>query len=85
MNKLVNFNDNNCFTKKIEHKQNITNTITRHNHNNCELNAIKKVHKQINHIKKYDTEMNYYRKKSLNKKDYYNFYKDNLDFRKLRT
>ena len=42
INKLVNFNDNNYFTKKIEHNNNITNNITRHNHNNYEHNVIKK-------------------------------------------
>ena len=33
-NKLVNLNDNNYPTKKIYHTSNITNNITRHNHNN---------------------------------------------------
>ena len=41
--KLVNFNANNYFTKKIEHTNNITNNITRHNHNNYEHNVIKNI------------------------------------------
>ena len=41
INKLINFNDNGYFTKKIEHKNNITNNNTRHNHNNYEHNVIK--------------------------------------------
>ena len=45
--------------------------------------VIKKVNKHIKHINSYDTEINYYSKKSLNKKDYYNFYNDNLNFRKI--
>ena len=40
INKLVNFSDNNYFTKNIEHTNNITNTITRHNHTNYEHNVI---------------------------------------------
>ena len=42
INKLVNINDNNCCAKKIEHTNNITNNITRHNHNNYEHNVIQK-------------------------------------------
>ena len=42
INKLVIFCDNNDSTKKIEHTNNITNNITRHNRNNFEHNAIKK-------------------------------------------
>ena len=83
MNKLVNFNDNSYFTKKIDHKNNITNNITRHHHNNYEHNVIKKVHKHIKHINNYDTEVNHYSKKSLHKKNYYNFYNDNFNFRKI--
>ena len=33
----------------------------------------------------YDTEINYYSKKSLNKKQYCNFYHDNFDFRKIEN
>ena len=55
-------------SKEIELKSDIANNITRHNHNNYEHNAIKKVHKHIKHINNYDTEINYYSKKSLNKK-----------------
>ena len=29
--------------------------------------------------------MNYYNKKSLNKKNYYNFYNDNFNFRKIEN
>ena len=59
--------------KEIEH---ITNNTTTHNHNNYEHNVIKKVSKHTKHINKYDTEIYYYKKKSLNKKSYYNFYHD---------
>ena len=69
INKLANVNDNNYFTKKIEHKNNITNNTTRHNHNNYEHNVIKKVHKHIKHIINYDTEINHHSKKSPNKKN----------------
>ena len=40
--KLVNFNASNNITNKIVHTSNITKNITRHNHNNCEHNVIKK-------------------------------------------
>ena len=40
INKLANFKYNNYFTKKTEHKNNITNDTTRHNHNNYEHNVI---------------------------------------------
>ena len=69
INKLVIFNDNNYFTKKTEHTNNITNNITRHNHNNYEHKVIKKVNKHIKHINNYDTEINHYSNKSLNKKN----------------
>ena len=39
MNKLVHFNDNHYFTKKIEHTNTTINNITRHNHNNYEHNV----------------------------------------------
>ena len=38
---------------------NITNNITRHNHNNYDHNVIKKVHKHMKHINNYDTDINY--------------------------
>ena len=66
--KLAGFNDSNYFTKEIEHTSNITNNITRHNHNNYEHNVITKVNQRIKHMNNYDTEINYYNKKSLNKK-----------------
>ena len=40
ISKHVNFNGNGYFTKKVEHTNNITNNITRHNHNNYEHNVI---------------------------------------------
>ena len=64
INKLVNFNDNNYFTKEMEHNNTITNSITRHNHNKYEHDVIKKVHKPIKRIINHDTEINYYSKKS---------------------
>ena len=42
-------------TEKNFNTSNITNNITRHNHNNYEHNVIKKVHKHIKHINNYDT------------------------------
>ena len=71
--------------KRIFNTSNITNNITRHNHNNYEHNVIKKVHKHINSIHNYDTDVSYYNKKSLNKKQYYNFYHDNFNFRKIEN
>ena len=76
---------NNYHTKKNFNTSNTTNNITRHNHNNYEHNVIQKVHKLIKHINNYDTEINYYNKKSLNKKQYYNFYHDNFNFRKIEN
>ena len=84
-NNLFNITDNNYYTKKNFNTSNITNNITRHNHNNYEHNVIKKVHKHIKHINNYDTEINYYNKKSLNKKQYYNFYNDYFNFRKIEN
>ena len=37
ISKPVSFNDNNYLTKKMEHASNITNNITRHDNNNCEI------------------------------------------------
>ena len=37
----------------------------------------------MKHINNYNTEIHYYNKKSLNKKDYYNFYNDNFNFSKI--
>ena len=79
-NSLYNVTDNNYYTKKINNTSKITNNITRHNHN-YEHNVIKTVHKHIKHINNYDTEIVYYSKKSLHKKQYYNFYHDNFNFR----
>ena len=39
----------------------------------------------INHSSNYDTEMNYYSKKSLNKENYFNFYNDNFIFRQIEN
>ena len=39
----------------------------------------------MKHINNYDTEINYYNKKSLNKKQYYNFYHGNFNFRKIEN
>ena len=76
-----NFNDNSYFTKKINHKSNITINITRHNHNNYEHNVIKKVHKHIKHINNYGAEI----RKGLDKKSYYNFYNNNFNLRKIEN
>ena len=77
--------DNQYFTKKINNTSNITNNITRHNHNNYENNLIKKVNKHIKHLDNYDTEINCYNKKTLNKNNYCNLYNDSFNFRKMRT
>ena len=82
-NSLYNVTDNQYFTKTNFNTSNITNNITRHNHNNYEHTVIKQVHKHIKHINNYDTEINYYTKKSLNKKQYYNFYHYIFNFRKI--
>ena len=56
INTLVDFNDNKYVTKKMEHTNNTTNNITRHNRNNYEHNVIKQVYKHINVTNNYDTE-----------------------------
>ena len=48
-------------------------------------NVIKHAHKHITHINSYDTEINHYNKKSLDKKQYYNSYHGNLNFRKIEN
>ena len=82
---LYNVTGNGYYTKKNFNTSNITNNITRHNHNNYEHNVFKNVHRHIKHISNYDTEMNYSNKKPLNKKQYYNFYHDNFNFRKIEN
>ena len=69
----------------MEHTNNITNNIIRHSRNNYEHNVIKKVNTHIKHINNYDTEINYYSKKSLNKNNYYDFYNDNFNSRKIEN
>ena len=59
--------------------------MTRHNRNSYEHNVIQKVHEHINNINNHDTEINYYGKKSLNKKQYYKFFYDNFNFRKIEN
>ena len=71
--------------RKIEHNNNTTKNITRHNHNNYEHNVVKMAHKHIKHIRNYDTEINYYSRTSFSKKNYYNVYNDNFDFRKIEN
>ena len=39
----------------------------------------------MKHIHNYDTEINYYSKESSNNKNYYNFYNDNFNFRKIEN
>ena len=68
--------------RKQNIQKNITNDFTRHSHNNDEHNVIKKAHKHITHINNYGTEINYYNKKSCNKKNYYNFYNYNFNLKK---
>ena len=81
INKLVKFNDNSYFAKKIEHTSIITNNITRHDHNNYELDIMNKADKRIKHINNYDTEIYNYNKTSRNTNNYYNFYHDTFNFR----
>ena len=83
-NHTFNTTDNQYFTKKINNTSTISNNITRHNYNNYEHNVIKNVHKHIKHINNYDTEINH-NAKSLNKKQYYNCYHDNFNFRKTEN
>ena len=83
MNKLVSFNDNNYFTKKIEHTNYITNDITRHNHNNFEHNVFKKDNKHIKHINNYGTEIPYYNTKPLNKHNFHNVYHDTFNLERM--
>ena len=84
-NSLFNVTGNNYHIKKKFNTSNITNNITRHNHNNYEHNVINKVHNHIIHVNNYGTEIIYYDKKPHNKKQYYNFYHDNLNFRKIEN
>ena len=84
-NSLYKVTDNSYYTKKNFNTSNITNNITRHNHNNYEHNVIKTVHKHINHINNYDTDIHYHNKKSPNKKHYSNFYHDSFDFRRIEN
>ena len=84
-NSLYNVTDNNYDTKKNFNTSNTTNNITRHNHNNYEHNVIKQVHKQVKHISNYDTEVNNYCRKPLNKRQYYNFDHDSFNFRKIEN
>ena len=81
INKLVNSNGRCYFAKKIEHTNFITNSITRHNLNNYEHNAVKQIHKHITHNNYYGTGINYYNKKSLNTNNCYNLYHDTCNFR----
>ena len=81
----MNTTDNQYFTKKINYTSNITNNITRHNHNNYEHNVIKKVNKHIKYINTYDTEIHYNSKKSLNNNYYYKLYNDIFNSRKTEN
>ena len=81
-NSLYNVTGNNYYTKKKFNASNITNNITRHNRNKYQHNVTKKVHGHIKHINNYGTEMNYYNKKSFNKKQYCNFYHGSFNFKK---
>ena len=84
-NNLYNVTDKKYYTETNFNTSNITNNITRHNHNNYEHNVIKKVYKHITHISNYDTESNYYNKKPPNTDQYYNFYHDKLIFWKIEN
>ena len=84
-NYTFNPTDNNYYNKKNFNTSNITNNITIHNQSNYEHNVIKHVHRHINIIHNYGTEINYYYKISLNKKQYCNFHHGNFNFRKLGT
>ena len=78
------FNGTTYVTTKMKHTHNITNNITRHNHNNYEHNVINKVNTHIHHINNYDTDITYYNNnnnKPLNTHSYYNLYHDTFIFR----
>ena len=73
---------NNYYTKKIKHTNNITNNITKHNHNNYEHNVIKKVSNHITHINNYATEISHCNKKVNNHIEHINnFCNDTFNFR----
>ena len=59
--------------------------ISRHNHNKHEHNVTKKVNKHLKHINNYHTEINYDKKKSLNKENYYIFYDVSFGPRKIEN
>ena len=59
---------------------NITNNITRHNHNNYEHNVINMINEHFKRINNYDTENNYYNKKPFNTNNY-NLYTGTFNFR----
>ena len=46
---------------------------------------LKRTNKHINYINNYDTEIFSYNKKSLNKRNHYNFYRDTFNFRKIEN
>ena len=77
--------DNNYYTRKNSNTSNTANNITLHNHSNYEQHVIKNVHKHIKHFNNYGTEINYYNKKSLNKKQYYNFCHDTFNSRNVEN
>ena len=86
-NNLFNITDNQYFAKKIHNTSNITNNITKHINNNYENNIIKRIStttKNINYNNEYN-DLIYHNKKVLNKKNYYNFYNDTFNFKKIEN
>ena len=67
--KLVKFKCNTYFTEKAEHTNNITNNITRHNHNTYGHNVTNTVNQHIKHINNHGTQIEYYHNKPYNKKE----------------
>ena len=84
-NSLYDVTGNNYYSKKNFNTSNITNNIARHNHNTYEHHVIKHVHEHIKNINNYGIGINFHNKKSLNKKQYYNFYHGNSNLRKIEN
>ena len=84
-NNLSNATDNQFFTKKIHNTSSITNNIAKHINSNYENNIINIINKHIKHINNYGAEINYCNKKPLNKDNYYTFYLDTFNFRKIEN
>jgi hypothetical protein len=75
---LFNITDNNYNIKKINNTSNITHNITKYINNNYENNIVKKINNDY-------SDVIFHNKKIHNKKNYYNFYNDTFNFRKIEN